>query len=491
MRWTIQRKLTVWYAGFLLLVLLVFGVVLYQALARSLRAEVARSVTVQAQQIVDALGSSEQDEADESNEDGSHFDIDDPDLIRDYGAPGMYIEIQNNVGSMLNQSPELRGQSLAGGQLESSVGGSTEGTTEIRELPQIGLVLVHSRPLVLGTAAAVTLRVGRSIGFIDDALKQLQFVLLVLTFAGVALAVIVGAILATRALAPIDRITQTARTIGVDDLQQRLRLAGPDDEVTRLGGAFDEMLNRVEDGFLRERRFSSDVAHELRTPLTILKGTAEVALRPGSEDLASCRATLESIEEETDGMIRMVESLLLLSRSDSGHLPLSISQVALPVLCRDVATTFSALADEKGIEFLTDLAEDLTVQADAERIRQLLRNLVSNALSFTPHGGQVTLSLQQDGSHALVTVSDTGIGIPTEHLPHIFERFYRVDQSRSRSRGGAGLGLAIASVIAESHDSRIDVTSREGKGSNFSFRLPLSTHRNTRGEEGSGLPHYG
>jgi heavy metal sensor kinase len=473
-RWTIRRKLALWYAGLLLVVLVVLGVVLYQALARSLRTQVVVSVSERTEQILAAIGSTENGALDESDEGGSHFEVSDPDLITDYGSPGVFIEIQDAAGSILNQSPQLRGHSLAAGELESVLTDSNLGTIEIRELPQIGPVLIHTRQVTAAGLPTVTLRVGRSIQFIDEALAQLRFVLFVLTFAGTALAVAVGAVLAKKALAPIDHITQTARKIGVEDLHRRLHIEGPDDEVTRLAAAFDEMLDRVEAGFRRERQFSADVAHELRTPLTILKGTAEVALRPGGGGLPAFRDALESIGEETDRMIRIVEALLLLSRSESGQFSLTIGRVSLPDLCRDVAASFSSSARKRRVSLSTELVDSLVIEADAELIQQLLRNLMANALSYTPRGGRITLSLRREGSYAVVSVSDTGIGIPAEDLPHIFERFYRIDRSRSRRVDGVGLGLSIALAIAEAHKGRISVASQVNEGSTFSLWLPLS-----------------
>jgi len=473
MRWTIQRKLTVWYAGLLLLVLVVLGVVLYQVLGRSLLKEATNSVIALSQQIIVSIGSSEHGESDEGDEGGSHFEISDPDLIRDYESPGIFIEIHDTAGSILNRSPELRGKSLTGGEPESILADSDQGLIEIRDLPQIGPVLVHSQPLTIDGFPAMTLLVGRSIQFIDDALAQLQPVLLLLSAAGLALAVAVGAVLARQALAPIDRITKTARRIGVEDLHRRLHLKGPNGEVTRLAGAFDEMLDRVEVGFRRERQFSADVAHELRTPLTILKGTAEVALRQGEEDPHAHREVLASIEEETDRMIRMVEALLLLTRSESGQLPLTLHRVSLADLCVDVVTRFSTSARERGIKLATGQLEDVAIDADVERLQQLLGNLVANGLAYTPRGGRITLSVRRDNSWAVIAVADTGAGISAEHLPHIFDRFYRVDLSRSRRLGGAGLGLSIALSIAEAHGGRIAVTSQAAEGSVFSVWLPV------------------
>ncbi len=478
MRWTIQWKLTAWYAGLLLLVLIVLGVALYQVLGHSLRNEAADSVVARAQQILASVGTPEPTGSPEGEEIDTHYEISDPDLIAEFAAPGFYLEIQDASGNVLTQSAELRGQSLAAGESESAPIDRNGETVRVVDFARLGPMLVTSSPISDSGSTPETLYVARSIQYIDDALTRLRLLLLVLSAGAVILAVAVGAALARQALAPIDRITRTARRIGVEDLHRRLRLAGPDDEVTRLAGAFDEMIDRVEDGFRRERQFSADVAHELRTSLTILKGNIELVLRRTNDEDDSRHEGLETISDETDRMTHVVEDLLLLGRSESGELALDASDVSLPRLCLDVLGAFAPLANQGQIDLGTGRLDDLSVHADGSRLRRLLANLVSNALRYTPSGGRIVLSVREDGPWAILAVEDTGGGIPAEALPHIFERFYRVDRSRSRSEGGTGLGLSISQAIARAHGGRIDVESEVGRGTTFLVRLPL--HRSDR-----------
>ncbi|HTU00385.1 MAG TPA: ATP-binding protein, partial [Candidatus Sulfotelmatobacter sp.] len=295
-----------------------------------------------------------------------------------------------------------------------------------------------------------------------------------------------GWLLARRALRPVDQMTLAARRIEAEDLS--LRIAGPrtDDELGRLARTLNEMLARLEAGFAQVRRFSADASHELRTPLTVLRGEIEVALR-SPRDSDEYRRVLSSTLEEVERMARLVEDLLLLSRADAGGLRWESERVELDHLVEEVAKQGDVLARGKQIHVrLKDLAP-LVVQGDGRRLKQLLLNLVDNAIKYTPDGGQVSLGLRTTPAESSggpvsspaareeveITVQDTGIGIPPDEIPRIFERFYRADPARSREAGGAGLGLCIGKTIAEAHGGRIEVNSTPGVGSTFRVLLPL------------------
>jgi two-component system OmpR family sensor kinase len=299
----------------------------------------------------------------------------------------------------------------------------------------------------------------------------------------VLLSAVMGALLARRTLNPIDAITQTAVQITrADDLERRIPHLGPPDEVGQLAGAFNEMLERLERIFRAQRRFVADVSHELRTPLTTIRGNVDLLRRMGSTDTAS----LSAIQSETDRMIRLVGDLLLLAQADAGYLPITRQPVAIDALLAEIAHQTRVLAGQRlqvGLECpeLED-AEPLIVLGDADRLRQLLLNLVDNAVKHTPDGGRVSLHLVRADGWVRVTVADTGTGIPPEDLPHIFERFYRAEKSRWRKPNpsesspgvGVGLGLSIAQWIASTHQGRIEVQSELGKGSAFHVLLPLA-----------------
>lgn len=290
-----------------------------------------------------------------------------------------------------------------------------------------------------------------------------------------------GWFLARHALAPVDAMVNTARTIEAEDLSRRIEAADSTDELGRLAAVLNAMLVRLERAFTAVKHFSADAAHELRTPLTILKGELEVALRspPTPEEY---RSVLVSCLEEVDRLSTLVTDLLFLARSDSGHMSIAHTPVNLAAVLRDVCVVLGALAEAAHITFRHNAPTELWTQGSETMLFRLLFNLGENAIKYTPQGGTVTLTLEPRGTEASLSVSDTGAGIAAEEQPHIFDRFYRADPARSR--GGTGLGLALARSIVLAHGGQISVESRVGHGSCFTVRLPLVSGRppSTTGE---------
>jgi heavy metal sensor kinase len=283
-----------------------------------------------------------------------------------------------------------------------------------------------------------------------------------------------GLFLAGRALAPIDTVTRAAQRISASDLSERLELDLPDDEVGRLARTFDGMIARLDDSFRRQRQFTSDASHELRTPLTAIKGQAEVALqRERTPD--EYRRVLTSVNHDVDRMIRLVRTLLTLARADASQIPIAKGLMDVGSIVIGAVDQMRPIAAEKGIALTVDGSESIVIRADEDLVLQLVLNLLDNAVRYTPAGGAVEASCRVSGPWVEITVSDTGVGIPPEHLSHIFERFYRADTSRSREDGGAGLGLSICKWVADAHGGTIEATSRPGAGSRFTVRLPLSS----------------
>lgn len=288
-----------------------------------------------------------------------------------------------------------------------------------------------------------------------------------------ALAGVVGIVFASRALRPIDTVTRTAQAINTSDLKRRLNYQGPRDEVGRLAMTFDSMLDRLQAGFDRERRFTGDAAHELRTPLTALKGQIGVTLsQPRSP--AEYVATLQDMEQQVDRLIRLSSDLLFMARlgyCQQTHSPEAINLSELLTVLEEQA---AHLAEPKAITLVSRVQPDLTVTGSMDLLIRLFLNLLDNAIKYTPGGGTVTIQTQRADGCALVTIRDTGPGIPAEQIPHLFERFYRIERDRARrsSTGGAGLGLAIAQEIAHLHGGQITVASTPGQGSAFTVHLP-------------------
>ena len=303
----------------------------------------------------------------------------------------------------------------------------------------------------------------------DDLRRQMVLGMpLVLAFVGVG-----GCFLASRALAPIGQMTQTAQQVRLSgDLTQRIHYQGSQDELGRLAVLFDEMLDSLQQTFEREQRFSADVSHELRTPLTVLKGRIHVALSQ-SRTADDYRETLEGIEPEVERLIRLSNDLLLLAQLERCSQQWRAEIVDLSDLLAAIAEQVKPLADLKQVHFTTAIAPKLTLRGQPDHLIRLFLNLLDNAIKHTPPQATVTLGACQQSDTIQVTVGDQGPGIAAQHLPHLFERFYRVDADRSRQTGGAGLGLAIAQEVAHLHSGTITVQSQLHQGTGVIVTFPI------------------
>jgi heavy metal sensor kinase len=331
---------------------------------------------------------------------------------------------------------------------------------------------VHTAPVsVEGRRVAVVQAVG-DLASVTQTLVTLQRVLAILLPVTLLLAVAIGWWLAGQALAPAEDIRRRVEQIGTGDLSQRVGDAAPDDEIGRLARTFDGLLARVETAMKREQQFTSDASHELRTPLTVLKAEIEAGLtRPRSNE--AHRAALERLSVLADELGVLIDDLLTLARA-ANH-PLRLAPTDLAALARNVVARLGSVAERRGLSLVAP-GDDvhIDVMADAGKLSRAITNLVDNAVRYTPQGS-VRVSIEVEGSHAVLSVADTGEGIAPEHLPHIFERFYRVNSDRGREEGGTGLGLSIVRAVIEAHAGTLSVQSEVGQGSVFSIRLPRAT----------------
>ena len=334
---------------------------------------------------------------------------------------------------------------------------------------------VMTRPLYNNDRLVDVLQVGENLEANDTALALLLWKRIIYTPLLILLLSGCGWFLAGRALKPLQRITDDIRKITAANLNHRLPVDKKKNELTDLTISFNETLERLANSFSRIKQFTGDASHELRTPLAILKGETEVSLRwaKGEEEL---RQTLASNLEEIERMERITEGLLHLAKSESGEFRLNLSGFSLNDLLQDLYIHSKTLGEPKKIETILQMQVDheVFIRADQMHLHRALLNLVTNAIKYTPERGQVTLTLALNGENeARIHVRDTGMGIPAEHLPHIFERFYRVDEARNRNIGGTGLGLSIVRAIITAHQGRVRVLSTPGQGSEFIVYLPL------------------
>jgi signal transduction histidine kinase len=317
------------------------------------------------------------------------------------------------------------------------------------------------------------LQVGASIAMVNLILKTLLVIVLIGSTAAVCLAGVAGWFSIRRALQPLNLVTETALQITrADDLSRRIPYQGsPGDEVGQLILSFNQTLSRLENLFNSQRRFLTDVGHELRTPLTVIKGNVDLMRRVNCTDEES----MESIESEVDRLTRLVGDLLLLAQAESGQIPLSHRTVELDTLVLEGLQQMKVLARNR-IQLRLEEIDQVLVCGDQDKLKQVLLNLVGNAIQYTPGGGEVAVGVGKTADRAYIRVSDTGAGIPPEDLPYIFERFYRGEKSRTRSRDGKGfgLGLSIAYWIIRNHGGEIEVKPNQPQGTIFTVWLTLA-----------------
>jgi heavy metal sensor kinase len=314
---------------------------------------------------------------------------------------------------------------------------------------------VNGQPCVVVVAA--------SLSNVRSIQSRLLATLLLSIPAAILLSLVGGALLARQAIEPLDRMTNTAQQISAEHLNERIQLQRADTELKRLADSFNDMLERLDQSFKQIRQFTADASHELRTPVTILMGETDLALN-GLLDYEECRAALSSRHEELQRMSRIIDDLLTLSQFDHSQQTLHCKPLDFSDLVIEVCEQQRNQAKSKGVELKLTKTVPAMMEGDSSRLRQMVRNLLDNAIKYTPGGGEVSIELQQSNGNFELRVSDSGIGIPRDDLPHIFDRFYRVDKARTRAEGGTGLGLSIVKQVVEAHGGNVNVSSEVGTG---------------------------
>lgn len=308
-----------------------------------------------------------------------------------------------------------------------------------------------------------------------EALERFRLILILAAPVLLVLASAGGYWLSTRALAPVDAISQAAQRISIENLADRLDVPKTGDQLQRLSETLNAMLARLESSVQRMKQFTADASHELRTPVALIRTTAEVAVQRRDREAGQYLQALDEVLEEAERTSQVVDSLMLLARADSAREVIEWTTSDMRSIVRSAIEQGEKLARNRGLTLSANVSQaPIEIQADAEALRRALLVLIDNAVKYTPVGGNVNVGLEKHDGIAVVSIADTGIGISEGDMPHIFDRFWRADKARSREQGGAGLGLSIAKWIVEEHGGSIEVQSKPGKGSLFEVRFPLN-----------------
>jgi signal transduction histidine kinase len=465
---SIRFRLTLGYVGVLTATLIVFCAVVYTALDYSLLRAVDRILWDRALQVAAAI------DAQNDPVTVMRTGLIDLPALDDLSTPAVYIQVVRADGSVARHSQNMGEHRLPLDADLVAINVTHQPGLKTLVLEDGARMRMLSVPISVGNKRIGAVQVAQSLAEVDAALQRVLNLLVTGTIITAAVAGCVGLLMSWLALRPIDRITQMAGQIArAQDLGQRLPVPKIDDEVGRLVSTFNAMLERLDQLFQAQQRLGADVSHELRTPLTTIRGNVDLLRRGAADDPVERAITLDAIEADVDRMSRLVADLLLLAQADAG-MKLEKQSVELDTLILEVyrqAQLMSATRFPTGERVAIHLGHEdqAIVEGDPDRLKQLLLNLIDNALKYTPPGGRITLSLYRDQDWVRVLVDDTGVGIPADVLPYIFDRYYRAQRE---GRKGVGLGLSIAYWIADAHNGRLTVESQVGEGTTFTLWLP-------------------
>ncbi len=497
---SVRIRLTLWYVGVLALVLLAFSVGVYALLARSLserldgglRASLEAMASTFARDLAEeeaeAAGGTQAEEETEADEETQvEGEAKDKGEIEKEAALGTVEELNSpdQAIAIFDAQGRLLVERAARGDLHArlpSFDFISDESVRLFTLPgeqgdkRDGVRIAVRRVQANTTGAPYLIVVAQSLRANTEELELVRRIFYFAVPVALTLVGLGGFFLARKALAPVAAMSERARRISAENLEERLPVANPRDELGRLAAAFNELLARLNASFDQQRQFMADASHELRTPLSVMHTTAEVTLEQPRRTESEYRDALAMMDAQVRRLARIVEDMFTLARADAGRRPLRHSDFYLDELICETTQAARMLAARKEVSVEVAGAADVPFRGDEDLLRQMLLNLLDNAIRYTPAAGNVRVSLAQFDSICEISVADSGTGIPATAQARIFERFYRADESRSRAEAaggsGAGLGLAIARWIAEAHDGRLELRHSDESGSIFVASLP-------------------
>jgi heavy metal sensor kinase len=463
---SLRFRLIAWYAGLLTAMFLLLAALMFVGLKHYLETSVAEAQERRAQQIADTLIAdvNQTGEAAIGKEINSLY------------APEIndrFIRVSRQDGSVLYASNPPTDQSFDPTGLPSLSTPPTDESIRKQGLADKKTLLIAALNSPAANGVRYVVEVGAPMAPVEAMLHQFLVLLAIGIPVAMLVAIGVGYLLVGRALAPVDQIARKAEQITQHNLGERLPVAQTAEELERLSLSLNLMIGRLEDAFLNSKRFVADASHELRTPLTAMRAELE-SLASDLRQKPELRETLGSLLEEVERLTRIVEQLFALSRLDAGEAQSEWVQFDLAELVVTTAGQMSLLAEDKGITVTCDAKQRVVVDGDRARLKQVVVNLLDNAIKYTPANGAIRLRAAAANGHAVLEVSDNGIGIPKDALPHVFDRFFRVDKARTRDPGGAGLGLAIVKSISTAHGAQVEVESGNGSGCCFRVKFPIA-----------------
>jgi two-component system OmpR family sensor kinase len=455
---SIRVRLTIWYTALVALVFVFVGWATYEYVSRTLQSTLDRSLINETKWLAARLerglarGESHAVLREDFFEHAAYYPIKE------------YVEVWDTAGSAVYRSPNLADDTL----LHHATGlvDSTWNVFTIRTFRDHDIRVVTQRVATAKIVLAMPMDLVTTP--INEFLRTFTWlgpIVIVLSLGG-------GYVLAKKSLSKVEDVTNTARRISIDRLNDRIPPHQADDEIGRLVSTFNDMIARLDASINQMRQFSADASHELRTPLAVIRTQLEEALNSNLPASDLRRVTAQCLDEAIR-MTKIVNDLLLLARGEVGATSIDRSPVSLTNLLNDTFQESVVLAGTKNISVELTRTDSAVVQGDAQRLRQMLLNLIDNAIKYGHPGGRILLQLTRSDGSAVITVADDGPGIPPEHIPKIFDRFYRVDKARSREIGGSGLGLSIVKWIVGVHGGTIQVSSQVNHGTEFRVRLPL------------------